>query len=700
MRKLKVPQQINGEEIFEEEIIYDIDDFPYGEIADSEIVGWKYKRYLNVPCAFDIEATTISDPHYVRGKTKNNAYGILYQWQFCADKYVIFGRTIQSFLQFLDRLATELNLEGLNACLVIYVHFLPYEWQYIHDFFEWDNIFARKPRQVLKAKTGYFEFRDSYILSNRSLESFCQTSKGCTHYKLVDKYDYRKIRYPWTPLTEEEEQYCYNDARGLCECIKYLMEEDDLLNIPLTSTGYVRRDIRRYMEKDKNNRLLFNKIALSPELYHLCKEAFRGGDVHCSFIYSGEILEGLQSWDLKSSYPAWMMMEKFPMSPFISCCLKNLDFISSRYVWITRIQFYNIKLKKGYYTPYISVSQCKAHDIERYDNGRVIQASFLELAITNLDWEIISTEYDFDKYTTKDTYMAKADYLPKELREGVQDYFYRKCELDGDEERKYDYMKSKNKLNGIFGMMVTDILQSALELDMENYDNKKGGWASKEVDEEKILKHYYSSRKNFLSYQWGIFVTAWARYHLREAIWELKEDHVYNDTDCTKCYPGHEAWFENFNQKITEKAKSMNVPAYWTNPETGEEIVLGRWEHELDYIKFRSWGSKKYVGQFMKKGKMKTEITVAGVSKEGGSTDIARDGIEAFKPGYVFEHSGRTTATYSDKRVHYLHLDGGDVLQASSIAVEDTTYTLGITPEYFSLISKKDIDMDLYSVLI
>lgn len=70
MRKLMVPQQINGEEILKEEIVYDIDDFPYGFISDSEIVGWKHKRYLNVPCAFDIEATTIHDTNYVQGKTK------------------------------------------------------------------------------------------------------------------------------------------------------------------------------------------------------------------------------------------------------------------------------------------------------------------------------------------------------------------------------------------------------------------------------------------------------------------------------------------------------------------------------------------------------------------------------------------------------------------------------------------------------
>lgn len=675
----------NGEEKIVNETVYTYKDYPYHIVHDYDTCGYR-TTYVNVPCAFDIEVTTIPDPNYVQGKTKNGAYGILYQWQFCIDTFVCFGRTIQEYMAFIQRLYDVLTEGGTAKALVIYVHNLAYEWQFIHDYFEWDNIFARKPRQVLKANERVFEYRCSYILSNKSLVAFCKSSEGCVHYKLTDSYDYRKLRYPHTPLTDLESAYCYNDVRGLCECIRALLRDDNLQTIPLTSTGFVRRDCRKAMQENPENTYLFRRLALSPELYLLCRDCFRGGDVHCNYLYTGSILEGLESWDLKSSYPAWMLMEKFPMSPFAPIEAPNLSAISTKRMWITRVAFRNIKLKPDYYIPYLSISQCQKFVAPKADNGRILSAEYIEIAITNLDWEIIKKEYSWDEYATKETYVSKPGYLPVELRRATYTYFLKKCELDGVEGAEYEYMRSKNKLNGIFGMMVTDILQSELEFDPSLYVAGHGGWRAAPADVESILAHYYKSRHNFLAYQWGIFVTAWARYHLREAIWELGSDHVYNDTDCTKGYPGHEQWFKDFNSRITARAKSMDVPAYWTSPE-GREIVLGCWEHELTYEKFRSWGSKKYCGTFYKHGKLQTQITVAGVNKAGGSRDIARDGIEAFEPGYTFRSSGRTTATYQDCPVHEIELDGHTYLQASSIAIEDTTYTLGITNEYQQLIS-------------
>lgn len=685
MRQLEVPI-ISKSQISSVETVYDIKDFPYQIVNDYPTVGYK-QDLINVPCAFDIEVTTISDPKYVKGKTKNQAFGVLYQWQFCIDTYVCMGRTIEEFITFLELLDYQMNKDYIDKTLVIYVHNLAYEWQFIHDFFEWSMIFARKPRQVIKCKSGSFEFRCSYALSNKSLSMLCKSFASVTHYKLVDTYDYRKIRYPWTPMTDEELSYCYNDVRGLCQCIAAYLEHDNLQTIPLTSTGFVRRDCRIAMQSNFKNTILFRKLALDYPLYQLCRDAFRGGDVHCNYLYAGEILHDIESWDLKSSYPAWMLLEKFPMTPFMAFKTESLDSISKKYMWITRLRLVNIHLKKDYYIPYISISQCQKVKVTKADNGRVLAADFVEIAITNLDWEIIKIEYDFDSAYTSETYISVGKVLPIELRQTIYNYFVKKCELDGIEEMRDEYMKSKNKLNGIFGMMVTDILQSEIEFSSENYNAGKGGWTPAEKDPEEILAHYYSSRHNFLSYQWGIFVTAWARYHLREAIWELGIDHVYNDTDCTKGYGDHSQWFENFNARIRERAKKSDVPATWTSPD-GREICLGCWEHECTYETFRSWGSKCYCGQVEKHDRLVTEITVSGVNKKGGSEDIERDGIEYFKPGYVFEHSGRTISTYQDRLPTKLIIDGHTITQASSIAIEDSTYVLGESNTYKEFVDK------------
>ena len=133
---------------------------------------------------------------------------------------------------------------------VVYVHNLSYEFQFMKDFIEFDEIFARDAHKVMKCYAYKYgiEFRCSYFLSNMSLAKFCENSEGVIHYKLVDTYDYKKMRTPSTPMSITEKGYCYNDVRGLCECIRSLRKEDNLAEIPLTSTGYVRREFRRAMQ--------------------------------------------------------------------------------------------------------------------------------------------------------------------------------------------------------------------------------------------------------------------------------------------------------------------------------------------------------------------------------------------------------------------------------------------------------------------
>ena len=133
--------------------------------------------------------------------------------------------------------------------LIIYVHNLAYEFQFIKDFLGIDNIFARKPHKPMKYVVNNIEFRCSYFLSNMSLSKFSENSPSCYHRKLSgDDYDYTKLRTPDTSMTLSEKSYCYNDVRGLVECIRDKINDENnksIADIPLTSTGYVRRDIKR-----------------------------------------------------------------------------------------------------------------------------------------------------------------------------------------------------------------------------------------------------------------------------------------------------------------------------------------------------------------------------------------------------------------------------------------------------------------------
>ena len=58
--------------------------------------------YYNIPCAFDIETTS-----FIQNEEK---YGVMYEWTFGIDDYVVYGRYWQEFIELLTILSEELNL--------------------------------------------------------------------------------------------------------------------------------------------------------------------------------------------------------------------------------------------------------------------------------------------------------------------------------------------------------------------------------------------------------------------------------------------------------------------------------------------------------------------------------------------------------------------------------------------------------------
>ena len=157
-----------------------------------------------------------------------------------------------------------------------------------------------------------------------SLQKFVSSTPKALYWKKGGDLDYKKIRTPSTPLTNEELAYCYNDVRGLREAISHLLkfEHDTLATIPMTSTGYVRREFRSAINKNPRNHYIFKELRLDPFVYALLKTATRGGNCHCNPTLSGalddrNVFSPVGSFDMSSAYPAVIMQCKFPMSPFI-----------------------------------------------------------------------------------------------------------------------------------------------------------------------------------------------------------------------------------------------------------------------------------------------------------------------------------------------------------------------------------------------
>ncbi len=669
--------------------VYHYSEIPYTQIMlEARESKKRNVSYLEIPCAFDIETTNIYN-RIRKGKDKGKInpdvrpYAFMYHWQFCIGFRVVFGRTWEEFTKMLQAIIKNMNLSN-KLRLVVYCHNLAYEMQFMRKFLNVTDSFCKADRQPLKiVHDDCIEFRCSAALSNMSLKMFCK-SENAQFYKMVDTYDYTKIRTAATPLSESEKSYCHNDVRGLCECIQSLMRFDTLATIPMTSTGYVRRDARISVKKNKANRRMFTDSALSDKDYKNLRAAFRGGDTHANARYVNQTINNVTSFDIASSYPACMMIDKFPVSKFIPIkanTFRKLRKRGAEMCYLLHVAFFDIRCTASHGTPYIPLAKTKHLTADRIlDNGRILSASELTLWATDIDIDIIMEEYAFSEMRIESIYVSRAGYLPQEYKNVIMEYYRNKTTLKGKEDAEsiYLYGKSKNRLNALYGMMVMRLDQT------ETIYTGQGetGYQTTETDLAETLEKYYKKRNNFLAYQWGVWVTVHARKRLHDMMKIIGRDLVYIDTDSVKFvnYERHKKDIEALNSRLQEEAERHGA---FADDLTGMRHYMGVFEYDGKYNQLRTLGAKKYVVNI----NGECYSTIAGVSKASGQRYFTRHGIDGFKIGAVIEDSGHLVAYYNDDEIHDITVDGCTMKTASNVALIDDTYTIGVTGDYLSLIT-------------
>ena len=234
----------------------------------TNIIGQR-KKYDNTIYTFDIETTSyiilygkqIKADEYLNltEQEKQDAVfqSTMYIWMCGVNDEVYYGRTWEEFRLFLERL----EYFGTKEKKYVYVHNLSYEFQFLRNEFEFDIVFSRKSRKVIRAtlKDYNIEFRCSYYLSNVSLDNLSKVYQLPTP-KLVGFLDYETQRCSLTKLTEKELSYCENDCLVVYDYIKFLLNTyDTIKNIPMTSTGFVRKELKEKVIKDYEYRNLTRK---------------------------------------------------------------------------------------------------------------------------------------------------------------------------------------------------------------------------------------------------------------------------------------------------------------------------------------------------------------------------------------------------------------------------------------------------------
>ena len=157
-------------------------------------------HYFNCACAFDIETTSFIDSH-------NEKCATMYEWTLGLNGLCMIGRTWQEFINVIGVIVDSMLLNK-DRRLIIGVHNLGYEFQFMRHYFEWEKVFAvdlRKPVYALTTKG--IEFRDTLILSGYKLETVGKNLHTYKVAKMVGDLDYKKIRNSKTQLTEKEIGY-------------------------------------------------------------------------------------------------------------------------------------------------------------------------------------------------------------------------------------------------------------------------------------------------------------------------------------------------------------------------------------------------------------------------------------------------------------------------------------------------------------
>lgn len=659
--------------------------------------------YNEVVASLDIETTSTE----VRG----DKFAFMYEWTFGIEDFICYGRNWSEFLELCETLQQHFNTDSGNR-IVIYVHNLSYEFQFMYKLFNWESVFAVDIRKPIKCLTTLgLEFRCSYILSGLNL---ALTAKNLTMYKIekmVGDLDYSLVRTPLTPLSDLELRYCEYDVKiVICYIREQLQEYKTITKIPLTNTGRVRQYVRNnclYSRKSHkktnrskyhNYRELMENLTLTPKIYKLCKLVFQGGFTHANYDKVGEILENVHSIDFTSSYPAVMLSEKYPMSTpreidDVSRETMESRFKKKNFCYMFFAKFTNITSKRN--ECYLSDSKCFNKVKPVVNNGRIYTAESLLTAITNVDYEIIKACYTFESVEFSNVYEMYCEYLPKAIITSILDLYEKKTTLKGVAGMESEYLKSKGMLNSVYGMSVTDIVQE--EHTLVNYN-----WVTKESDTDEKINDYNTSKNRFLFYPWGIFVTAYARRNLWSGILAIGDDYIYSDTDSIKFlnYEAHKDYIEHYNNYITFKLKEMcdyyNLPYTAISPKTNKGISkpLGVWDYEGKYKYFKTLGAKRYMYY-----DDDLHITIAGLSKSQG-VDYIKSQCKSVKGMFNFFNTnmsipasgtGKKTHTYIDDYKEYEitdYLGNTSLIKSeSSIHLSECEFTLSLSQEYERFLS-------------
>ena len=639
--------------------------------------------------------------------------GWVYQWAVCiwdrkTRPVIVYGRKPSEMMQVFDYIARVLGLDPEKEAIV-YFHNFSYDYQYLKryilKYINMDNesetqILATGAHKIIQYKTNSgITFRCSYRLSNASLDFWSRKMLFTKHKKLVGAVDYNIVRYQDTPLTRDDWRYMFYDVLVDAECIDKALtqDKDSLARIPLTSTGYVRRDTRKRYKKDPQALKEFRRCRMTEASFKVIRASQFGGYTHTSRFKHGQTVKGrIGHRDMRSFYPSIQRMKGrvvFPIGKFIKYAVKPDKGLTKRmfndkahcYIYVIWVK--GLCLKDNIPFPTISEYQAlkgKCGTVQVIsDNGRVLETigDGVILTLTDLDTKMMFHLYNIKEFQVLEAWRSRAGYLPAWLTDTVDQYYDGKAHFkDMLKADPYNFeleamlMKWKNRLNGIYGMTATCPVRESW------YENDLGEWKAKELDVSEELDKFYANKKNFMWLQWGSWCTAWARYLLLEYAELIGWDNcLYCDTDSMFYIsnPEIEKKLDKINQKNEREA--MKAGAYIKTDE-GKIVTYNSFDPEKDHLKiteFRALHSKCYA--MIVDGKLHS--TIAGVNARYRDEELGD--IENLKHGMTFTKAGGTRVFYDESPLTVEDINGHEIEHGGAAIIYQSVKTIKFEPWEF-----------------
>lgn len=611
------------------ELIQFINDIVFSH--DEKTLSQRGQKIYTLKCSYDIETTNIQEIKKA----------FCYIQMFAINEFQIIFRYWNEFEFLIQCLNNSLKRKNKNSHsnIIVWVANLGFEFQFFRKHIKVDSVFARTKRNPIKVVCDFIEFHDALLISGQGgLKQLAKTY--CKTQKLTGDLDYNVIRNYKTKLSKDEIQYCLNDVVILTEFADYIFKTFKSQNyIPLTQTGIVRKDCKKRFGKNIMKHKEYIKSCYFKEntYKYFMKYLFRGGYVHSNAIFTNKIIEDVKCVDFTSSYPAVMNQCYYPITKFEKVDILTFSELKDK-CYILQITFSNLENVNGH-------SLESTHKVIKYnekktlfDNGRIFSTDDeITVLLTEIDLSLYKKFYKWKKYKIQLCLQSERGRLPTQLLENLNNEYFNKCNLKKQGlDDTIEYKISKSRVNSHYGMCVTRLNFTEIEYINEDWKEKE---TNKNYDE--LIK------SEFLLAQWGIYITAWARYNLLSVVAKM-ENVIYCDTDSIYYINSNKnkMIIENYNQNILKKNKLLfNSDLFYD---------LGQFSEDGEYQLFKTLGCKRYVA-IDKKGKIKQTIsglkknTLEKMKQDLNLTDIEL--LEKFSEEMIIENKycEKLTSSYYDE---------------------------------------------------